>query len=401
MNTPASETFKRSSQVLLGFEKLNPEQPIIPKVRYALESLTFSGTDKGKVLTDFFAIVEQLGDYPATPHLKRVAMATSTKSVFEGVLGLFSYFVYNNTYEEIRQVVKHFNLSAESEELKNQVLSFVDSKGAEENLQIIQPLSSMFYEQDPFTKVKKLLDVYFYLYDEDHFLLLKKAYEHYVSLNSELQFYAFIHRFCDLPLLDAIKHMMYEGKVERFDQALSKGQVSSKLWALESLNKMDLNLKSALVLCGWFGVLPYILLENGFEQVVSLDKDPSCEPLAERFNQQSFDQGRFLSVTQDIFDLDYQNLNFSFLGRPEPMSAVDLLINTSCEHIANFSEWYDKIPPGQLMLLQSNDFFSCEEHVNCVNSTSEFREQTPMQKRLFSGALPLDKYTRYMVIGYK
>ena len=66
-----------------------------------------------------------------------------------------------------------------------------------------------------------------------------------------------------------------------------------------------------------------------------------------------------------------------------------------------FREWYSKIPEGQLLLLQTNDFFSCEDHVNCVNSTAEFRDQTPMSKRLFSGALPLEKYTRYMVIGYK
>ena len=79
----------------------------------------------------------------------------------------------------------------------------------------------------------------------------------------------------------------------------------------------------------------------------------------------------------------------------------DLWVNTSCEHIEDFQAWYESIPSGQLLLLQSNDFFGVDDHVNCVNSVAEFREQTPMTKRLFSGALPLDKYTRYMTIGYK
>ena len=37
------------------------------------------------------------------------------------------------------------------------------------------------------------------------------------------------------------------------------------------------------------------------------------------------------------------------------------------------------------------------DDVNCVNSVAEFREQTPMTKRLSPGT-SLDKYTRYMTI---
>ena len=32
------------------------------------------------------------------------------------------------------------------------------------------------------------------------------------------------------------------------------------------------------------------------------------------------------------------------------------IINTSCEHIVNFDEWYRKIPAGKLVILQSNDY---------------------------------------------
>ena len=53
------------------------------------------------------------------------------------------------------------------------------------------------------------------------------------------------------------------------------------------------------------------------------------------------------------------------------------------------------------MILQSNDFFDVEEHINCVSSLTEFNEQTPMTTVLYQGELPLEKYTRYMRIGIK
>ena len=42
----------------------------------------------------------------------------------------------------------------------------------------------------------------------------------------------------------------------------------------------------------------------------------------------------------------------------------DTVINTSCEHIENFNEWYDKIPKGKIVILQTNNYFDFE-HVNC------------------------------------
>ncbi len=81
--------------------------------------------------------------------------------------------------------------------------------------------------------------------------------------------------------------------------------------------------------------------------------------------------------------------------------SADTVINTSCEHIENFSKWYDLIPDGKLVVLQSNNFFDVEEHVNCVSNIKEFAEMTPMSNVLYEGELPLDKYTRYMRIGYK
>ena len=69
--------------------------------------------------------------------------------------------------------------------------------------------------------------------------------------------------------------------------------------------------------------------------------------------------------------------------------------------MTRFTEWYDGIPAGMLMVLQSNDMFDEEDHVNCVADLEDFKRQAPLSELLFAGALPLKRYTRFMLIGRK
>ena len=101
-----------------------------------------------------------------------------------------------------------------------------------------------------------------------------------------------------------------------------------------------------------------------------------------------------------MFDEHIYDVNKSD-GTTETLWTIpDTIINTSCEHIENFEEWYSKIPAGKLICLQSNDYVAIEEHVNCVKDSLHFAEMAPLSKVLFTGELPLEKYTRYMRIGY-
>ena len=45
---------------------------------------------------------------------------------------------------------------------------------------------------------------------------------------------------------------------------------------------------------------------------------------------------------------------------------IDTIINTRCEHILDFPVGIAKYPNGKLIVLQTNNFFEIEEHVNCV-----------------------------------
>ena len=79
----------------------------------------------------------------------------------------------------------------------------------------------------------------------------------------------------------------------------------------------------------------------------------------------------------------------------------DLVINTSCEHIADLRGWLDLLPVGMPVVLQSNDYFSDPEHINCVRSLEEFEIQANLSKVAFHGTLGMTKYSRFMLIGYR
>ena len=77
------------------------------------------------------------------------------------------------------------------------------------------------------------------------------------------------------------------------------------------------------------------------------------------------------------------------------------IINTSCEHIENWSDWWNKIPKGKMCILQSNNYTDLPEHINCVKNTDHFKSIAPMTTNLYEGDLNLGKYIRYMIIGIK
>jgi len=181
--------------------------------------------------------------------------------------------------------------------------------------------------------------------------------------------------------------------------ALNKNQMASKMWLADALlEAVGPRLGRVLVLGGWFGVLPYVLLHDRrftIGSVVSVDIDPHCAGVALSLNATQVRKGRFAAQTADMVDYDYDSMPAATAGAP------NVIINTSCEHLADFARWYARIPAGQLLVLQSNDYYSCREHVNCVPDLATFRSQAPMREVLFAGERRLRRYIRFMLIGRK
>jgi hypothetical protein len=177
--------------------------------------------------------------------------------------------------------------------------------------------------------------------------------------------------------------------------ALNRNQMTSKLWLADALaGPGGGRFGTVTVLGGWFGVLGAILLADrrlAIDRVVSVDIDPRCAPVARSLN--ATHRERFAATTADMLALDYAPLR--------PGAAPDLVVNTSCEHLADFAAWYGRIPARQLLALQSNDYFAIPEHVNCVADLDAFRDQAQLAEVLFAGARAHKKYTRFMLLGRK
>ena len=188
--------------------------------------------------------------------------------------------------------------------------------------------------------------------------------------------------------MDAIRNS--EDK-ERTLESFWDGQIKSKLWLIEALEKhKSIRNADCVIHGGWNGVLACMMFnsELGIKHITSIDIDPKCKEIASTMNKRYEMEGKFESVTSDMCDYEYKR---------EPY----FVINTSCEHIADFDTWYNKIPSGKIVILQSNNYIGLPEHVNCSKTLKDFNNKTPMQEVLFQGELYLDKYSRYMRIGVK
>ena len=191
---------------------------------------------------------------------------------------------------------------------------------------------------------------------------------------------------------------------------LAAGQIKSKDWLVKKVEDHCPDLGIVFLCAGWYATLATLLFESKviITKIRSFDIDSSCCEIAEQFNMPWFaDEWKFKATTFDILNLTYPLTYNTLNDKKEKITLTDMpdtIINTSCEHIANFSDWYSNIPKDKLVILQSNNFTKLDEHVNCSNSLKEFSESIHMSETLYEGELDLTDqggYIRFMKIGIK
>jgi hypothetical protein len=224
----------------------------------------------------------------------------------------------------------------------------------------------------------------------------------------------FLYREGRLPtyIVKYLRHIIDDNQEEVCIQAadaFSLGQLKSKLWIVKELEKLNVNLGTVFICAGWYATLAQLLFNSKdltLSKVRSFDIDSTCAEIAETFNKQELiDEWTFKASTLDIHNIEYDNFVYT-TDKPDGTKetlcdTATTIINTSCEHIKNFNDWYDKIPEGKLVVLQNNNYDVLDEHINCVYSLEEFSDKTPMSLILYEGELVFNAYTRYMKIGYK
>lgn len=254
-------------------------------------------------------------------------------------------------------------------------------------------------------KTDELLDRLELLYPNNELLIdLRKA----ILDDNRYSLYRLIKHMNDTSMVEAIRKL--ENSEDFNQDAFSRGQIKSKLWLVETLEKLNLDLGTVFLCAGWYATLAAMLFESQckIDKIRSFDIDDKCLEVADMVNKSHVSSNwKFKAITQNILDIDYNCHRWQTWSKANnrlsyPIEDVPTtIINTSCEHIEDFDSWYNKIPPGKILVLQTNNYFEIEDHINCSESLELFAASTPMSQELFSGELNLAKYTRYMRIGIR
>jgi hypothetical protein len=182
--------------------------------------------------------------------------------------------------------------------------------------------------------------------------------------------------------------------------AFASGQILSKLWLAETLEAVVeyqdiLEPLKVLILGGWYGQLHLIFKlrkKLKIDYTTSIDIDPQVREIADKLNETWIWQSRkFSSITADVNSFEYD------------LSDYNTVINTSVEHITG-TQWFDNIPNGAIVILQSNDMIH-DDHSNNHRSLEDFKNEFFMQEYYYDGVkmfqYPDKTFKRYMLIGKK
>jgi len=202
-------------------------------------------------------------------------------------------------------------------------------------------------------------------------------------------------------------------KAANLNDHFSRGQVMSKLWLMNIIDEhieID-SIQNIALYGGWYATIAYFLFERftNIEKLYSLDLDPDARWISDKFNYpQCYDQSwRFKAFEADVCNLQWKKRakNTWYIEQLVAENDVvcdirpDLIINTSCEHMDD--TWFEQIPSGKLVCLQTNNYFENTQHINCVNNTAEAEEKYQFSQLIYSGSLDTPEYERYMLLGIK
>ena len=218
----------------------------------------------------------------------------------------------------------------------------------------------------------------------------------------------------DFNTIEIIKKILkdYPNRLVDVLNSLGERQQLSKEWLVEKLNaykhpfrnKMKSDSLSIIILCSWYGLLAYKLIEKfklkKINRIHCVDYDPKVKRIANRLyrkiDNENLKNGVLTLIKhweRDIVDMPEKELKNS-----------EILINTSCEHLnqQTIYDIIDKTDRGTLIVLQSNNYHKIQEHINTVKDLQEFVSQ--YQSRLINIEMhekDFLEYKRFMILGLK
>ena len=188
--------------------------------------------------------------------------------------------------------------------------------------------------------------------------------------------------------------------------SLNEKQQVSKDWLVEKLNdykypfrhKLKKDRISIMLLCSWYGMLAYKLIEKfnvkKIDRIYCVDFDPKSKMIANRLfrkiDNENLQKGILTQV--NFRDKDIKDLT------KEEMSNCEIIINTSCEHMPSMKKL--ELDSNAHFAFTSNNMYDIEGHINCVSSIEEFKWQLPDNAKVIKeDRIVDDRGTRFILIG--
>ena len=136
------------------------------------------------------------------------------------------------------------------------------------------------------------------------------------------------------------------------------------------------------------------------------DIDPAALEVSDKiFNNDKIKDFEVKSASLDITNptwLFRTGCEYNITATSKEKTIPDLVVNTSAEHFNE--DWYTKFTirtqsSDPLFVIQTNNLFEVEEHINCVHSINEMLIKFPMTRIEYAGEKELFGYKRFMLIG--
>ena len=169
-----------------------------------------------------------------------------------------------------------------------------------------------------------------------------------------------------------------------FVESLRPNQIICKKWLVEEICNIKMKWNKVLVLGSWNSVLLYELFSTYGEVIWFdfVDIDETVHKHRDLYFEINSIEKNYNSIIMDATEFsDHQS--------------YDLIINTSCEHMATIPAVY-----GPTYALQSNNYTDVSDHINCVNSEEQLMKDNQINRIFYKGKKKMSNYDRFMVIGY-
>lgn len=178
--------------------------------------------------------------------------------------------------------------------------------------------------------------------------------------------------------------------------AFSHGQIKSKIWLCDNLEKHIHPQATVTILASWYNVLGFMMQvrkPEHYKWIHGVEIDAEAAAIADRICDTWTLGDQMLNIGDDVNSGNYLQ--------------SDVVINCSPEHIES-SRWFDRIQKGTLVCIQTSNMTDPNEpwliKTPCV-SLRDFKDKYPLKNTYFSDTLEIRYdgwgYDRYMLIGIK